>query len=118
MRYDASLIQEATRRGRDGYEEKVFFKNEEIGTQTRYSDRCLELLLQANIGSFKKKADALQAQQTIINIQLSDGTTLESINGSQPTHNNAPSRLEAEEIPDSSVEVHGNQASGEQEAEL
>jgi hypothetical protein len=48
---------ELRRRGIEGYEEKVFFQGEQIGTQTRYSDRLLELLAKGNMEKYGKTSE-------------------------------------------------------------
>lgn len=64
-----SLEAEAIRRGRDGFDEPVFFKGNEVGTVRRYSDRMLELVLKANIP--EKYNDKVQAD-----VQVTGGVLL------------------------------------------
>jgi hypothetical protein len=48
---------ELRRRGIEGYEEKVFFQGEQVGTQKRYSDRLLELLAKGNMEKYGKTSE-------------------------------------------------------------
>jgi hypothetical protein len=54
-----AIEKELRRRGIEGYEEKVFHGGEQIGTQTRYSDRLLELLAKGNIAKYGKLEENL-----------------------------------------------------------
>lgn len=44
----ANLEEEARRRAMDGVEEPVFYQGEEVGTVRKYSDRLMEILLEAH----------------------------------------------------------------------
>ncbi len=108
--FQASLIEEATRRGRDGVDETVYFKDQKIGVKTVYSDRLMEKLLDGFGGErFKKTQDSGGPGGTTINLLLSDGTVLGKITDG---NDNTTVQLPAEALPDAGVEVHGAEAPG------
>ena len=54
-----AIEKELRRRGIEGYEEKIFHGGEQVGSQTRYSDRLLELLAKGNIPKYGKLEENL-----------------------------------------------------------
>lgn len=108
LEFQASLIEEATRRGRDGVEETVYFKDQKIGTKVVYSDRLMEKLLDGFGGDrFKKAVESNGPGGVQVNIMLSDGTVMGDSNG-----DNKPTiQLQTTALPDAGVEVHGEETS-------
>ena len=61
--YYTDLIEnEASRRGFDGYEEPVFYKGEECGSITKYSDTLALALLKKRRPSFRDSSSATEEQ--------------------------------------------------------
>lgn len=114
--FQASLIEEATRRARDGVEEDIFFKDKKIGVKVNYSDRLMEKLLDGFGGDrFKRTQDAGGPGGVQINILLSDGSVL----GEKNDDDNKPTiQLQTTGVPTSGVEVHGAEVAGSEEAQV
>lgn len=69
-RHRKQLVDEAYRRGIEGYEEPVYWQGILVGTKTCYSDKLLELLLKAR-GGPEFRAVAKDEQPTVnINVHL------------------------------------------------
>jgi transcriptional regulator len=56
---------EVTRRAIDGVEEAVYYKGDEVGTKTVYSDTLLSKMAEAILPEFKKAAEQPQAAISI-----------------------------------------------------
>jgi len=66
------LEEEADRRGRDGYEEAVFFRGEESGTKRKYSDGLLLARLKALKPQSYRENAASEAAPPKLNVILRD----------------------------------------------
>jgi len=116
------LEEEAHRRAVEGVAEPVFYQGEEVGTVQRYSDRLLELLLEANkptkFGREKRSGGTPSggeggggpAVQVIIQ-QFGDGKTLAVIQNNQAKENDgtakdsSPVQVETPDLSDPGMEL-------------
>jgi hypothetical protein len=67
------LEEEADRRGRDGYDQPVYFRGKEVGTKRKYSDGLLHARLKAVLPERYREHGTMPADQPRpINVQLRD----------------------------------------------
>ncbi len=67
------LEEEADRRGRDGYDQPVYFRGKEVGTKRKYSDGLLHARLKAVLPErYREHASVRADQPRPINVQLRD----------------------------------------------
>jgi hypothetical protein len=74
VRFRESLIVEARARARDGWDEPVFYKGDEVGYVRKKSDRMMELMLKAHIPEFQDRLNitgTLQVENVDIFADLS-----------------------------------------------
>jgi len=70
-------IDEAIRRGSEGWDEPVFFNGEQVGTKRKFSDRLLEFIIRANFERYRQAMDAsisLDGKMSVTDLLSSGGS--------------------------------------------